>query len=94
MFYQNYVCGSKRNYTGYCDHEVDKLIDQQSMEADPEKRKQMVWEIDHKLQEDMARPIIYHLRDGTCWQPQVKGLTMMVNSQYNGWRLEDVWLDK
>jgi hypothetical protein len=24
----------------------------------------------------------------------VKGLTMMVNSIYNGWRFEDVWLDK
>jgi hypothetical protein len=24
----------------------------------------------------------------------VKGLTVMVNSQYNGWRMEDVWLDQ
>jgi len=24
----------------------------------------------------------------------VKGLTMMVNSIYNGWRFEDVWFDK
>jgi hypothetical protein len=24
----------------------------------------------------------------------VKGLTIMVNSIYNGWRYEDVWLDK
>ena len=30
----------------------------------------------------------------TCWQPHVKGLTIMVNSIYNGWRMEDVWLDK
>jgi hypothetical protein len=27
-------------------------------------------------------------------QPEVKGLTLMVNSQINGWRFEDVWLDK
>jgi hypothetical protein len=27
-------------------------------------------------------------------EPQVKGLTVMVNSMYNGWRMEDVWLDK
>jgi hypothetical protein len=27
-------------------------------------------------------------------QPQVKGLTIMVDSQYNGWRMEDVWLDR
>jgi peptide/nickel transport system substrate-binding protein len=94
IFYQNYVCSSKRNYTGYCEPEVDKMIDQQSMEADPEKRKQLVWKIDRALQEGMARPIVYHLREGTCWRPEVKGLTLMVNSQYNGWRMEDVWLDR
>jgi len=53
-----------------------------------------VWEIDHTLQQELARPILYHRRGGTCWQPAVKGLTLMVNSQYNGWRMEDVWLDR
>jgi hypothetical protein len=24
----------------------------------------------------------------------VKGLTLLVNSLFNGWRMEDVWLDK
>ena len=64
------------------------------MEADQEKRKQLVWEIDRKLQEDVARPIIFHNRAATCWQPAGQGLTLMVNSIYNGWRFEDVWLDK
>ena len=94
QFYENYACGSENNITGYCNPEIDKLVDQQSMEVDQEKRKNLVWEIDHKLQEEGARPIIYHLRGATCWQPQVKGLTIMVNSMYNGWRMEDVWLDK
>jgi peptide/nickel transport system substrate-binding protein len=53
-----------------------------------------VWEIDKKLQEDGARPIIYHTRLATCMQPQVKGVTVMINSQFNGWRMEDVWLDR
>ena len=30
----------------------------------------------------------------TCWNPRVKGLTLMVNSLFNGWRMEDVWLDQ
>ena len=30
----------------------------------------------------------------TCWQPYVKSVTLMVNSIYNGWRMEDWWLDK
>jgi len=62
----------------------------QSMETDQEKRKRLVWEIDRRLLEDQARPIVYHLRFATCWQPKVKGLRMMVNSVFNGWRFEDV----
>jgi peptide/nickel transport system substrate-binding protein len=93
-FYENYACGSERNYTQYCNKELEQLFDKQSMERDIEKRKQLVWEIDRKLQEDVARPIIYHIRAGTCWQPAVKGFTMMVNSGYNGYRFEDTWLDR
>jgi hypothetical protein len=33
-------------------------------------------------------------RVANCWQPQVKGLTIMANSIYNGWRFENLWLDK
>jgi peptide/nickel transport system substrate-binding protein len=94
QFYENFVCGAVRNYTGYCNPDVDKLIDQQSAESDREKRKQLVWEIERRLAEDGARPIIFYPRGGTCSQSYVKGLTTMVNSIYNGYRMEDVWLDK
>ena len=94
QFFENYGCGSERNYTGYCNPELEKQFAEQSMEADQDKRRKLVWDIDKKLQEDGARPIIYHFRAATCWQPKVKGLTIMVNSQYNGWRFEDLWLDE
>jgi peptide/nickel transport system substrate-binding protein len=93
-FYRNYTCGAEMNYSGYCSPDVDKLIDQQSMESDQQNRQKLVWEIERKLAEDGARPIIYYGRGATCWQPRVKGLTVMVNSIFNGWRMEDVWLDK
>jgi peptide/nickel transport system substrate-binding protein len=35
-----------------------------------------------------------HARANTCWHPYVRGLALAANSQYNHWRLEDVWLDK
>ena len=79
-FYENYGCGSERNYTDYCNKELEKLFDQQSGETDLEKRKKLVWEIDKKLQEDVARPIILHSRRATCWSPRVKGITIMTNS--------------
>ena len=92
-FYQNYVCGAERNYTGYCNPEIDQQIDRQSMETNPNKRRQLVWQIERKLAEDDARPIILYLRNAHCWHPQVKGLTIMVNGIFNGSRFEDLWLD-
>lgn len=94
MLYENYVCGGVGNYNGYCNPEVDKLIDQQSKEPDQERRKRLVWEVERRLVEDDAKPVIYFNRGGICWDPKVMGLTVMVNSIYNGWRMEEVWLNK
>ena len=54
----------------------------------------MGWEIDRRLQEDIARPIITNGLGAACMQPYVKGLTIQTNGIYNNWRYEDVWLDK
>jgi peptide/nickel transport system substrate-binding protein len=94
QFYENYSCGSPRNYTGYCNPELEKLFNGQSAETDTEKRHQLVWQIERKLAEDGARPIIFYNRFAYCWQPGVKGWTMMANSIINNFRMEDVWLDK
>ncbi len=90
---ENYACGS-RTYMDYCNKEVDALIAKQSAERDQAKRKLIAWEIDRKLTRDAVRPMIYYLRGGTCWRPEVKNMTIMVNSIFNGWRMEDVWLQK
>ena len=93
-FYENYACGSESNYDGYCNPKIDALFARQSMEADQDKRRKLVWDIEQQLAEDVARPVLYHNRSGTCWYPYVKGYTPMINSIYNGLRMEDVWLDK
>jgi peptide/nickel transport system substrate-binding protein len=90
---ENYACGS-RTYMDYCNKEVDALIAAQSAERDQEKRKKIAWEIDRKLTSEAVRPMLYYMHGGTCWRPEVKNMTLMVNSIYNGWRLEDVWLDR
>ena len=89
-----YGCESSLNWDGYCNPEVDKLIDRQSEEVDAVRRKDVLWEIERKLAADNARPILFYARGATCWQPWVKGFTQMANSHFNGWRMEDVWLDK
>jgi len=93
-FYETYMCGAERNYAGYCDRETEKLIDQQSMEANAEKRRKLVWDVERRLAEDASRPVLLYSRFATCRQPQLKGLTTMTNSRFNGWRMEDVWLDR
>ncbi|MBS0643749.1 MAG: ABC transporter substrate-binding protein [Acetobacteraceae bacterium] len=92
-FYENFACKSERNYSEYCSPELEKQFDAQSQETDVEKRKKMVWAIDQQLQNDVARPIILHMEGGTCWWPQVHGFTQMVNSSYNGYRFEDLWIE-
>ena len=94
QLYESYACESDRNFTGYCNRRLEDLFHQQSRETDPQSRRELVWDIDGTLQEEGARPVIFHTRGATCWQPPVKGLTTMVNSMVNGWRMEDVWLDK
>ena len=44
-----YGCGSSINWDGYCNHDVDKLIEQQSMEGDPARRKQILWQIERQI---------------------------------------------
>ena len=93
-FYENYACGSGRNFTQYCNKELEALFDRQSMEVDVAARRALTWEIDHRLQADLARPILYHEKVASCWKPNVHGLTPMVNSVYNGPRFEDVWVER
>jgi peptide/nickel transport system substrate-binding protein len=89
-----YSCGASLNWDGYCNPKVDKLIDAQSQASDPGRRKQILWQIEQQLAADDARPILFYPKGGTCRQPWVKGLTIIENSIFSGWRLEDAWLDK
>ena len=50
--------------------------------------------IEKTLADDVARRINGYNVANTCWDPKVKGVLLQVNSIYNGWRFEDVWLDR
>jgi peptide/nickel transport system substrate-binding protein len=91
---ENFACGSNMNASKYCSDEVEQLLITQSHERDQEKRRAIVWEIEKKLADDVARPMIMHGRAAQCWQPYVKGYIRHENSLYNNWRLDHVWLDK
>ena len=93
VLYENYMCESQRNYTKYCNKEIEAKIEEQSATIDPKKRKQLVQQIDLALQQDIARPTLYQSLSGTCWHPYVKGFLRATNGIYSHNRLENVWLD-
>ena len=92
-FYENFSCGSPRNYGDYCNEEVGRLIDQQSQEIDLPKRVALVAQIQKKLEEDAARPTMGWRTDRFAHYPYVKNL-ILNQVTYNCCRLQEVWLDK
>ncbi len=92
-FYENYACGSPRNYTRYCNEQVMKMIDAQSQEVNPKKRLAMVWDIQKKLEEDAARPMMGWRSEYFLQWDYVHNLVQH-QSIYNWGRLQEVWLDK
>ena len=72
---------------------MDRLIDQQSQELDRSKRLKLVWEIQRRLEADVARPMLgWRNEYFTSW-PYVKNLSPH-NSLYNYARMQEVWLDR
>jgi peptide/nickel transport system substrate-binding protein len=89
-----YGCGSSLNWDQYCNKDVDALITAQSIEGDAARRKQILWQIERKLAEDDARPIIFYADGNTCVRRSVKGQIVNTNSIFDAARREDVWLDQ
>ena len=58
-------------------------------ETDPDMRQRCL-----DLLADSARPPLMWNRAATCWQPYVQGFVPQTNSSYNGFRFEDVWIDR
>src|SRR5260370_34025343 len=73
--YLNYGCGGELNYNGYCNPEVDKLLDRQLVEADQERRNQVVWEIERKLEEHRHRTLLLYDHRRARWYPRLQRLT-------------------
>jgi peptide/nickel transport system substrate-binding protein len=92
IFYENYLCGSDRNYSRYCNPELQRRMDEQSATVDPAARRRIVQEIDIQLQREFARPVIFQSAAATCRHPYVHGITLAANSLYNHWRLDDAWM--
>jgi peptide/nickel transport system substrate-binding protein len=94
QLFENYRCGSQRNFSGYCSEEIDRLMAEQSHTLDKAKRLKLVNDIDRKLQADGARPVLGWGKQYAVLWPHVKSFPQHENSIYNVSRLQDVWLDR
>ena len=65
-----------------------------TIDREPKRTIDFLVDITHMLQAEIARPIIFYGRAAGCWQPQVRNITLHVNSIYNNWRFDDVWLER
>ncbi len=92
-FYENYGCGSSRNYGDYCNEQVMKWIDQQSQELNPTKRAELVAQIQRQLEIDAAKPIMGWRTDRFARWPHVRNL-IPHQVIYNCCRMQETWLDR
>ena len=91
--FENCKCGTARNYSNYCSEETDAMIDRQSEELSFVKRRKMVWDIQRKLEADVARPMLGWRIEYFAQWPYVRNLVAH-HSLYNWSRMQEVWLDK
>jgi len=92
-FFENFGCGSPRNYPRYCDEEIARMIAQQSQELDPARRLALVQSIQRKLEEAAVRPTLAWRLDYYATWPHVKNLVPH-QSIYSWGRMQEVWLEK
>ena len=90
---ENFTCNSVRNYINYCNEPLGALIEKQSSELDPKKRRAQVADILKRLEAEAARPVVAWLMSPYVHWPHVKGLTAH-HSIYNFGRMQDVWVDR
>ncbi len=93
VLFENFACGSERNFSDYCSEQTQKLFLAQSAETNPAKRLALVHEIDVRLQTESARPILAQKIEFFSTWPHVHNL-IAHQSVYNYWRFQEVWLDK
>jgi peptide/nickel transport system substrate-binding protein len=92
-FQEHYACGSPRNYTDYCNKEVEALMVRASEEQNPARRLEAMRDLDRRMQLDGSRPVLGHALDYQLVWPHVRNF-IPHNNIYNYGRLQEVWLER
>jgi peptide/nickel transport system substrate-binding protein len=91
--YENFGCGSPRNYARHCSDALTRLIEEQSREPDGARRLLLVHAAQRRIEEEAARAILaWRLTYYVAW-PHVRNLVPH-QSAYNWGRMQEVWRDR
>ena len=55
----------------FADPEVDRLVEEQGVTADPEKRRALVQQVNQIMSDKVAQAFIYHPIDAMVWRKEV-----------------------
>jgi peptide/nickel transport system substrate-binding protein len=91
IFGQAYLCNSGRNYSGACEPEIDALFERQSQTADPERRRQLVWELERRAHTAAYRVLLARVAEWALYWKSVRNFKLQ-SSRYLTERLEHIWL--
>jgi peptide/nickel transport system substrate-binding protein len=69
---EHYSCGSSRNYSRYCNPEVDRLIHEMTIATDPEEQKRYGWEAGEIILRDHAKMTVTYSISQTFLHPDVR----------------------
>ena len=90
-----YLCGAPRDYSGMCDQKVTELFDKQSVQLDPEKRNQLVWDLEKYAVPLSIKIILAWTSYQTATWSYVKGFVQGPSGTgYNVRHYKQVWIDK
>ncbi len=94
ILFDNYSCKGFENYPGLCDPVIEDLLQKQSRELDPSKRKTLVDELQRRIWDADAKVWFqWTVRRTPVWS-NVHGLEPGGPSLYQGRRLDRVWLEQ
>ncbi len=91
-----YICGAFRDYSGMCDKKVTELYLKQSQELDPEKRKQLVWDLEkYAVPQSIKIVLSWNTARSASWN-YVHGWVQGPSGGggYNNRHYKQVWMEK
>ena len=90
-----FACGAGENHSNYCNPEFDALMDQVNVEADFDKRYQLVRQATAILDEDPPGVDLYWGQGLAAWRVEVKGITGKIGALiHNMDRWDTIWLER